>query len=450
LSFELGIEGGTVVTASGRRRANVYMAGGKIAAIRTEQGPADRRIDASGLLVMPGMVDTHVHLMEPDVEREDYPTGTAAAARAGVTTIIEHTHGAPIRSVAELDEKRERVATRARIDFGLAAHAWPGYESEIGPLWRAGIAFFKIFTCTTHGVPGLDNAKLFEVFTALAMCRGVALVHAEDQRLTSAAEDRLRTAGRLDGGVVPEWRNREAELVAVNTVALVARLTGARAVIAHVSTPHVADLIARERALGAQLAAETCPAYLSVSEAEVLELGAFRKFTPPARARSDEDLAAMWAGLLDGSFQLVSTDHAPSTARQKTQGNIWDAHFGLPGLDTTLSVLLDGAHRGLISYELVTELYSTAPARQYGLWPRKGRLEVGADADVVVVDPNEAWTVRDEDILSTAGWSPLSGRTLHGRAVLTIARGRVAAEAGEVLAEPGDGAFVPGAGVVGS
>jgi dihydroorotase-like cyclic amidohydrolase len=178
----------------------------------------------------------------------------------------------------------------------------------------------------------------------------------------------------------------------------------------------------------------------------VLEHGAFRKFTPPARAHEPADLDAMWAALARGDIDFVSSDHAPATAAQKRDGSIWDVHFGLPGVDTTFAILLDAAAAGRLTYERVVEAYAEAPARTYGLDPRKGSLEPGADADVVLVDPRARWTVRDEDVLSKAGWSPYAGRTLTGRAVRTYVRGALAASDGEVLAEPGAGRFVAGAG----
>jgi allantoinase len=445
--FDLGIEGGTVVTPRGRSRAHVYVEGERVAALTGDPQAARRRVDATGLLVMPGMIDTHVHLMDPGAtHREDFPTGTAAAARAGVTTIVEHTHSHPVRTADDLAEKAAYLRSRSRVDFGLAAHGWPDRVDEVGPAWQAGATFFKVFTCTTHGVPGFDTHALWRMLTQVAVLQAICLVHCEDEALTTGMERILVAAGRTDPAVLPLWRSREAELVAVVIVTLLARLAGARIVVAHASSDEVVRAAHRERVAGAPVRIESCPQYLTLREEEVLDRGPFRKFTPPARARSEADLTAMWDQLAHGRIDHVSSDHAPSTVQQKREGSIWDAPFGLPGLDTTLPVLLDSAHRGRISYERVVGAYSEAPARTYGLAPRKGSLEPGADADLVLVDPAAEWTAADDDIVSKAGWTPYAGRTLVGRAVQTYLRGALIAEEGRVVAEPGRGRFLAGPG----
>jgi dihydroorotase len=444
--FDLAIVGGEVVTGRGRARLNVAVRDGAIAALTGEAPEARETVDASGLLVMPGMVDVHVHAMDPaDTSREDLPSATAAAAVAGVTTVVEHTHAQPVRTAADLAAKRDYVASRSRVDFGLGAHAWPGLFDEIPGVWAAGAVFIKAFTCTTHGVPGFVPSLQLELCRAVAACDAIALVHCEEETITESAAERLRAAGRDDGAVIAEWRCREAEYAAIATLTRLARHTGATVVIAHVSHPEARELVLRERAAGGKLYAESCPQYLTLLEHEVNEQLGFRKFTPPARARSANDLDRMWASLADGDIAYVATDHAPATAEQKRDGSIWDVHFGLPGLDTTLAVLLDGAAAGRISYERVVCAYSEEPARVYRL-ARKGSLAPGADADVVLVDPDRRWTVTDEDVRSKAGWSPLAGRTLAGRAVRTYVRGKLAADDGRVVAEPGAGTFVPGPG----
>jgi dihydroorotase (multifunctional complex type) len=445
VSFDLGIEGGTVVTSQGSRQVNVYFSGERIGAVTAGRERATELVDAAGLLVMAGMIDSHVHLMDPGApEREDFPSGTAAAARSGVTTVIEHTHGWPVRTRKGFEEKAAHLANRSRVDFALAAHAWPEQVDQALDAWRAGAAFIKVFTCTTHGVPAHRTEQLQRLFTAGAARRAVFLAHCEDEMLTSMAERRLRASGRDDGGIIAEWRNLEAEVKAVSMVGRLARETGAAVVIAHASSS--AAMAAAGRVRGGPVAIETCPQYLTLMQEEAVRLGALRKFTPPARATMASELDAMWEAVRDGTVDLISSDHAPSTRADKLSKNIWDAHFGLPGIDTTMGILLDAAANGRISYERLVQLYSETPARLYGLAPRKGSLVSGADADVVLVDPGRRWTVTDADVLSRAGWSPYSGRELTGRAVRTYVRGRLVMADGEVLASPGTGVLLYGAG----
>ena len=208
---DLSIVGGTIVTARGTERGDVLVGEGRIVGIARD-GPspgARRTVDATGLLVMPGMIDTHVHLMDPGpTEREDFPTGTAAAAARGITTIVEHTHAHPVRTADELSEKLSAVRGRSHVDFGLAAHVWPDRVDALAATWRAGVTFFKVFTCTTHGVPGIEGDVLRWVFERVASFDGVCLVHCEDERLTAEAEASLRAGGRGDPGVLVEWRHR--------------------------------------------------------------------------------------------------------------------------------------------------------------------------------------------------------------------------------------------------
>jgi dihydroorotase (multifunctional complex type) len=445
--FSLGIEGGTLVTPSGRRRSNVYIADGRIAAISPESFPAEQKVDADGLLVLPGMVDAHVHFMDPGaLEREDFPTGSAAAAIAGVTTVIEHTHARPVRTGREVQEKAAYLATRSHIDYGLAAHVWPDKLADICSAWATGAAYLKIFTCTTHGIPATDAGRLRNIFRIAAEISATCLVHCEDEALTEGAERVLRDAGRTDNGVIPEWRNRDAELASLAVTMLLAARTGAHVIAAHVSNPEALEIVDRYRTAGAFVRAESCPQYLTLREDEILDHGAFRKFTPPARARSQAELDAMWALLNARRIDYLSTDHAPATAAQKQEATIWDVHFGLPGIDTTLPLLLDAAARGVTSYERVVEVYSEMPARLYGFYPRKGGITVGADADLVLVDPTGTWEVSDDDIVSKAGWSPFAGRTLLGRVRQTYLRGQLIASDRTVLGACGVGKFIAGRG----
>lgn len=379
-------------------------------------------MDVSGLIILPGMVDTHVHLMDPgDTEREDFIHGTRAAAARGVTTIVEHTHTHPIRDAPDLDEKKAHLRTRSNVDFGLAAHVWPDriqrsapWPPPVSPSSRSSLAPPTEFQ-------ELDHSQLSSALAAIKQAGGRCLIHNEDEQLTSDAEHRLKELGRTDPGLLLEWRTRDAELKATAATAAAVLDSGVAATFAHVSSVEVLDVIDAFRRRGADIAAEACPQYFALGEDEVIDKGALRKFTPPARIRDESERSAMWDAVVGGRFSHFSTDHAPSTVEQKVSGDFWSAPYGLPELDTTLPFLLDAALRGRIGLHELARLYAAAPAARYRLSKRV--LARGADADLVLVDPTGSWTVRDEDIISKAGWTPFSGKTFQGRVVATYLRG---------------------------
>ena len=442
MKFDCEIANATLLEPKGRYRGTIAISGERVVGILEEpSGNAVRTIDAEGLVALPGMVDQHVHFMDPgDNAREDFIRGSSAAAVGGVTTVVEHTHSNPVLTAEDLREKREYLKDRSVIDFGLMAHVFPDTIKHVPDLWEDGVAIFKAFTCTTHGVPGLLPDDLLRLFRSLFEAGARGLVHCEDEFITEDNEERLHAALRKDYGVIPEWRSTEAELVAVNTVALLARLTGANITVAHASQPEVIDLVRRERELGATLSIESCPQYFYINSDEVREYGPTRKFTPPARDAPAGEL--MWKRLARGQIDLISTDHAPSTLDQKFASDIWGCPFGLPGVETTLTMLLDAVAEGKLTLQRLVQTYSEAPARLLGLYPRKGALRIGSDADVVLVDTEQEHVLSNDNIVSKAGWTPFDGRRVKGRAVMTMLRGQVVAENGKVTAEPGGGRFV--------
>lgn len=442
MRFNTEITNAMIVTSEERYHGTIGISNGRIVAILEEpSGDAEHTVDAEGLAALPGMVDQHVHFMDPgDNAREDFIRGSSAAAVGGVTTVVEHTHSNPVLTTDDLRQKKKYLADRSVIDFGLMAHVFPETIVHVPALWEEGVAMFKAFTCTTHGVPGLLPDDVLRLFRSLSENGARALVHCEDEFITEDNEERLRKALRDDYGIIPEWRSVEAELVAVNTVALLARLTGANVTVAHASQPEVVDLVNRERQLGAQLSIESCPQYFYLDTDEVRKHGPTRKFTPPAREAPAGDL--MWERLARGEIDLISTDHAPSTMDQKFGSDIWDCPFGLPGVETTLTMLLNAAAEDRLTLEGIVRAYSETPARLLGLYPRKGAIRPGSNADIVLVDPEEEHVLKNEDIVSKAGWTPFDGRRVKGRPIMTFLRGELVAERGRVFADPGTGSFV--------
>jgi len=441
------IRGAIVVTARGRFPADIHVQDGQIVALGTHDTPAAQVVDAGGLLAIPGVVDSHVHFMDPgESDREDFITGSAAAAVGGTTTVIEHTHAAPVLDVEGLRRKVAHLRRRSLIDFGLGAHVWPDRLGQLHELWAAGPAYLKVFTCETHGVPAVLAGDLLQCFRAAARFGGLLLIHCEDDAMTRERERVLREAGRTDYGIIPEWRSREAEEVAAAETALLARMTGAHVVIAHTSHPEAVDLVRRERIRGASLWVESCPQYFFLQESEVLDHGPFRKFTPPARLKNGKEAAAMWRLLAEGAITHISTDHAPSTRAQKQGGSIWQVPFGLPGVETTLTLMLYAVHQGWVTLERAVDALCERPARLYGFYPRKGSLLPGADADIALVDPARSRVIRDDQVISRAGWSPYAGMAVVGGPVMTFSRGRLVAKDGRPLGEPGWGRWLPGTG----
>jgi allantoinase len=447
MKVDLVVRGANIISATGRVCGDLLITGGKVMGVVSPgTGEGTDAIEATGLYLLPGGVDGHVHMQDPGLtEREDFITGTSAAAVGGVTTIVEHNRSLPFVVNADLmREKAAYLADRALIDFAQLGGAHPENVEQLRPMWEAGAVAFKVFTCNLHGAPAILPDKMLEVFRTVASFDGVCLVHAEDETITQGNEDRLRAAGRVDFRVVPEWRTREAEQVAVSTTALLARITGCRVIIAHASHPEICDLVNRERERGARLWVESCPQYFYLTEDDIDTWGPFHKFTPPSRDRASAD--EMWNRLELGQIDMISADHAPATKEDKSKGltDIWDCSYGLPGVETVLPMMLTGVSEGRVSLERLVAARSQLAAQVYGLWPRKGHLGVGADADFVLVDMAAEKTLRNEDVVSKVGWTPFEGRTVKGLPVMTFVRGRLVAKDGKPTIGPGWGEYIPG------
>jgi len=248
MKMDLIIENGRIITPEGEVQGNVYINSGKIAGLGHLGMEAENRVDAAGLLVMPGMFEAHAHLMDPaETDREDMPTGTAAAAAIGITTLIEHSHCTAVHSGAEFNKKRNYLKDRSVVDFGIGAHFPTESIDHVGEVEQEGAAFIKVMTCTTHGIQGVDTGSLFAAMTRFGHTRIPFLIHAEDTDLTAIAETQLKVASRQDGRIIPEWRNILAEIVAAQNVVTLATASGAVTVLAHCSHPDIFKIVKAAR-----------------------------------------------------------------------------------------------------------------------------------------------------------------------------------------------------------
>jgi dihydroorotase (multifunctional complex type) len=383
-------------------------------------------------------------MMDPGyTDREDFTTGTRAAARGGVTTVIDHHRTIPqVFGAKELSEKREYLKTRSIVDFGLLGGLSLTNLGNLKGLWEAGALGFKGFTCALHEADALGIGNLIEILEEIRKFNGIALFHCEDDSLLKKTEERLRKQGRKDPLSVSEWRSPEAEELAVRTLIYAAKKTGARVAVAHTSLPSIVLEQAAARAQGISIYTETCAQYLYLTEEDLKAKGPFCKFTPPPRKK--EEVEKMWWCLSHGLIDMVNSDHCPYPYSDKEAGeeDIWLAPFGIPGVETTTPILLDGVAKGKLTLPQVAYVRSERPAMIYGLTGQKGSLRVGCDADLIFIDLKRKVVLNNLKIISKCGWTPYHGKEITGDVVLTMVRGKVVMKEGEVLGEPGWGRFV--------
>jgi allantoinase len=449
------IRGGTIAADYGVFPGDVVIRGEKIAAILTpgDSVPgADQEIDARGLVLYPGGIDPHCHFEEPGGEhREDWHTATMSAAAGGITTCIEHPLTIPPTTTADrLLHKRGLAEARAVVDFGLYGGMVPESIAHIPAMHEAGAMGFKAFMPPSDpDYPHVDDAQLLEGLRCCASLGALTLVHAENGTLLEAFTARLRADGRTDPLAHAESRPPVVELEAVSRAALLAAAAQARLQIVHLSVPEAAEVIDRHRALGQPISVETCPQYLLMDETDLIRLGPWAKCAPPLRSRSLVE--GLWQRVLDGAIDCLVSDHAPYTMQEKAAGehDIWAAPAGLQIMQSMLPAVLDEAvNRRGMSPERFVRFSATNAARILGLYPRKGTILPGSDADLAIYDPNEEWTITAADLFSKHKWTPLAGRRVRGKVMYTIVRGRTVYANGEIVMPAGYGQFLPGPGAI--
>jgi dihydroorotase len=449
--YDLVIRGGTVVTPDGTRAADVAISGERIAAILEPDSPAEAasELDARGKHVLPGAIDVHSHHREPGyTHKEDIVSATSACAAGGVTTSFAMPNvSPPPNTVEHLDSMLELYEQKAIIDWNInAAGTVP---EEIAGLAERGIAAFKVFMVVDTGrsyphMPGIgvhDHGKLLEIFETVGETGLPLMVHPHDQALMTHIEEGFWRRGERDALAYARAYAAYDGIIWDTAAALLLRLqlaTGTSLHMLHTQTEGVVEQLRRAKDRGQAVTAELNPwaLFLGNDWSNIERLGSYAlSYWVPER-----HVEPLWGALRDGTIDLVSTDHGPHTREEKEPGwtDGWKAHTGTPSAQFYVPLFLDAAVRGVISLERVVDLIAAAPARAFGL-ADKGRLEAGAHADIAVVDLDEFFEIRDEDVLSKIGWTPYAGQRVRGRVGTTLVRGRVVYRDGTVVGSPGWG-----------
>ncbi|NYT01798.1 MAG: dihydroorotase [Methanosarcinales archaeon] len=427
--MDLLIRNGRVYTQGRLQPFDLWIRNGRIAALGGSH-QAEETLDARGLLVLPGAIDIHVHFRDPGANyKEDWLTGSTSAAAGGVTTVVDQPNTDPrTLDSSSYRLKLELASRRSVVDFGL--NGGPG---NISDLKKAGaLAIGEIFTYE------MDEGRQREVLQEVLQAGLLPTVHAEDGDLISRFT--AQVAGEMEADAYSRARPGPVEAGAIRTVLSAAE----RVHICHLSTAEGLDLIREARGTGRAVTCEVAPHHLFFDRRDYRKWGSFLKMNPPLR--DSRDTGALWEGLRKGDVQVLASDHAPHLPEEK-KGEIWEAPPGVPGVETLLPLMLGAVKGNLLTLDRLVDALCAGPARLLGL-RSKGRIDLGMDADLVLIDTREQRIIRADRLHSRADWTPYEGRRgIFPR--MTLVRGRVVYD-GDLAVQPGYGKNLPGAGLSGS
>ncbi|WP_349668154.1 allantoinase AllB [Lacrimispora sp.] len=452
--YDLLVKNGKIVTAECMFSGNIAVKEGKIAAVLLagEEPEAKKVIDAKENYVFPGAIDTHAHLNDPGYEwREDYEHGTAAAAVGGYTTIIDMPlQNEPAMTNATIfDKKYEKVSPNAYVDYCFWGGLIPDNFQDLKGMDEKGCVAFKSFIGpVSPDYSSLNYGQVYEAMQIIHEFDGRAGFHCEDFAAIKWQEQRMKKEGRLDWNGFLESRPVVAEMVATVDVIELAKATGCKAHICHVSSPDVAQKIKEAQQEGYDITAETCSHYLSMTEEDVIKNGPLFKCAPPLR--SQEEVDRLWTYVEDGTFSGIASDHSPCSYDEKFKeilGNKIETPFdvwgGISGIQSGFQVSFhEGCVKRGISPSVLANAMAKKPAEAFGIYGKKGDIRTGFDADFIIVDANKEWEITEDSLLYVNKISAFVGMKGKGLPVCTIVRGEVVAEDGKVVGEKGFGNLV--------
>ncbi|MFQ5605250.1 MAG: dihydropyrimidinase [bacterium] len=441
--MDLLIKNGTAVTDAGKQRWDIGVQDGRIVEIEPDIATeADREIDATGKLVFPGFIDAHTHMGIPIKDThsvDDFESGSVAAAFGGVTTILDFTvQGKEQMLKDSVEERLGRARGKCHVDFGLHVNITDEPEMrlwEIPELVDSGFTSYKVFSTYREAGMMVNWYQFEQILDKVNSQGGLLMLHAEDNEVIEQCTKECVSGSHTQPLFHAFSRPADAEGQAIWRAAEIAGAHEAPLYIVHLSSFDGLEMAQEAQELGIEIYLETCPQYLLLSEERYLsENGHLWITTPPLRRKEDNE--CLWEALADGSIDVVATDHCPFTLQQKESGGrvFHQTPNGLPGVETLFPLLYTyGVTKSRISLERMVQVLATNPARIFGLYPRKGAIEVGADADLVIWDPNAECVIRAQDLHGNADWSPYEGMTIKGKLEYTILRGQILVRGDEFL-----------------
>lgn len=427
---------------------------GIITAISKEKLEAEKIIDARGKMVLPGTVDPHVHIRAPGHdERETFESGSKDAALGGVTTIIEMPFASPPPHSPEIVKNRMNVADKeVVVDIAFYGAAGTDYLDDVIPCSKSGIVAFKTFLHEALpgrakefiGLTAPNTGDQYELMEKIAQTGVMIGFHAENNDMINKNIAKLRREGKISPIYHGRSRPPVVEIEATSKILLFAEKIEVKVEICHISTPEAVELVNRAKSKGVYAIAETCPHYLFLNENALNKVGVFAKCNPPLR--SEEERQGMWEMVNGGSIDIIGSDHAPYTKEEKERGSedIFVPPAGFPGLSTRLPLLFTAVKEGKMELDRMVELICENPAKIFGLYPKKGTIAVGSDADFVIIDPDKKGIISKDKMFTKCRDSALvyEGWEVYGKPEKTIVRGRVVFDNGEITISPGYGEII--------
>jgi dihydroorotase len=436
--FDLAITGGTIVTPGGRFAGDIGIRGELIAAITAPGalGLATDTLDAAGLHILPGAIDVHVHFREPGMaHKEDWDTGTAAAAMGGVTTVFEMPNTSPPTATPEALAQKFELAKKARVDFGLYGLLAEDNIQHLEGLIAGGAAAFKCFMGNTTGnLPSPSAGAMLEGFEIIARHGHRISLHAETASIMARRQERLMAAGKNAPLDHLAARPAIVAIEAVSRAAVLAEWTGARIHVLHISSADELRPLREAQQRGVDVTGETCPCYLMLDSEDYARLGPVIKVNPPVREPHHKE--AIWQALRDGVIGLIATDHAPHAPEEKTRDVIWNTDAGFPGVETQMPLMLTAVHQGKLSLEHYVRISAENPAKAFGLYPVKGAIRIGSHADLAIINLAREEAIDQANLHSIRSRiTPFHGSHTKGLPIHTILRGQYVMKNRALIAE---------------